>query len=254
MQLLKLPHMLDRATTTHLLLGMAMFGRDSQDDGDDGCIYTFVHMSGLETHNFQAGVCSNTWDEMLQMQLYRWNLGTIYLGSSTPVSVALFMCRVLIFPLLRLLCFYSVALLIGSFYSFQVCQPWLMSFAAALLRGGDSSWVKGAFSFSFPITEIWYWKVGAFSGKLWLLPPCQQTRNPGRGDLGVLVWCLQFGCACCALVFLDRLMHPLVKYCPHVISWESLAEGEVCFMGLLGLMMDGRGLWKCATFFLEQWQ
>lgn len=61
MQLLKLPHMLDRAATPHLLLlGMAMFGRDSQDDGDDGSIYAFVHMSGLETHNFQAGVYSNT--------------------------------------------------------------------------------------------------------------------------------------------------------------------------------------------------
>lgn len=81
--------------------------------------------------------------------------------------------------------------------------------------------------------------------------PRQHTRNLGRGDVGVLMWCLQFGCACCGLVFLDGLMHPLVKYCLRVISWESLAEGEVCSMDLLGLMMDGR---KCATFFLEQRQ
>lgn len=74
MQLLKLSHMLDRATTPHLLLlGMAMFRRDSQDDGDDGCIYAFVHMSGLETHHFQAGVYSNASNEMFKMQLYRWN-------------------------------------------------------------------------------------------------------------------------------------------------------------------------------------
>lgn len=66
--------MLDRATTPHLLLlGMAMFRRDSQGDGGYGCVYAFVHMSGLENHHFQAGVYSNTSDEMLKMQLYRWN-------------------------------------------------------------------------------------------------------------------------------------------------------------------------------------
>jgi len=94
MQLLKLSHMLDRATTPHLLcLGKATFRRDSQDDGDDGCIYASVHMSGLANHHFQAGVYSNTSDEMLKMQLYRWNFWAIYLGSSTPVSVALFTWR-----------------------------------------------------------------------------------------------------------------------------------------------------------------
>lgn len=162
------------------------------------------------------------------------------------------LCWVLIFPLLRLLCFYGVALLIGSFYSFQVCQPWLMkSFAADLLWNGGSSWFKGGYFFPFPTTKIWYWIVDAFSGKLqaeklWLLSP--PTPSPG----GVIQECWRgvssLDVACCGLVFLVRLVHSLVKYCPHLTSWESLTERELCFMGLLGLMMDGRGLIKCATF------
>lgn len=66
--------MLDRATTPHLLLlGIAMFRRGSRDNGDDACIYAFVHMSELENHHFQAGAYSKTSDAMLKMQLHRWN-------------------------------------------------------------------------------------------------------------------------------------------------------------------------------------
>lgn len=72
MQLLELSHMLDRATTPHLLLpGVAIPGRDCQDEGDDGCTRALVHMSGRETHHFQAALDGwNAPNALMQMEFW----------------------------------------------------------------------------------------------------------------------------------------------------------------------------------------
>lgn len=87
MQLLELSHMLDGATSPHLLLpGVAIPGRDCQDEGDDA----LVHMPGLGSHHFQAALDGcNAPNAFVQMEFLGW----ITLARALPGSVALFTWR-----------------------------------------------------------------------------------------------------------------------------------------------------------------
>lgn len=71
-------------------------------------------------HHFQAAVRDVAPDKMFKLQLCRWNFRAWLKHSCFCWFVYV---EVLIFPLLRWLCFYSIALLTGPFYSLPVCQP-----------------------------------------------------------------------------------------------------------------------------------
>lgn len=75
MQLLELSHMLDGATTPHLLLpGVAIPGRDCQDEGDDGCLRALSAYARVRIPPFPS--CSG-WLECSKMHLCRWNFWAV---------------------------------------------------------------------------------------------------------------------------------------------------------------------------------
>lgn len=105
MQLLELSHMLDGATTPHLLLpGVAIPGRDCQGQGDDGCLRASVHMPGLQSHHFQAAL--DGWDAP-KCTCADGISGLYYLGSSPPCFCGFVDVEVLI---LLLYCYIFIVL------------------------------------------------------------------------------------------------------------------------------------------------
>lgn len=86
MQLLELSQMLDGATTPHLLLpGVAVPGRDCQEEGDDGCLHAFSAYARAMIPPFPS--CSG-WLECSKCTRADGIAGLDHLGPSPPCCCA----------------------------------------------------------------------------------------------------------------------------------------------------------------------